>query len=130
MDFDSEIISKLKFIGKIGKGEKVNVKNLYVQPDGFLTKISRSFINYDTRENTFNFISTILKRSFEILSIHLSSKLQKDEIISNNLIKDITDSKTGIENLKETYSEDVMFCCKLETLIEEIDTKLAELNKV
>jgi hypothetical protein len=130
MDFDSEVISKLKFIGKIGKGEKINVKNMYVQPDGFLTKISRSFINYDTRDNTFTFISGILKRSFEILSLHLNKKNSRDEIIANHLIKDITDSKTGIENLKETYADDVMFCCKLETLIEEIETKLAEFNKV
>jgi ribosome-binding ATPase YchF (GTP1/OBG family) len=128
METDNDIISKLKFIGKIGKGEKINVKNMYVQPDSLATKISRSLINFDSRDNAFNFIQNVVKRSFELVNSHLFNKSQTDLIICNNLIKDLKESKNGISNLKETYADDVMFCCKLETLLEEIDTKLIDIE--
>jgi ferredoxin-NADP reductase len=35
-----------------------------------------------------------------------------------------------MENLKETYMNDIMFCCKLDTLIEEIKARLTEMNKL
>ena len=34
-----------------------------------------------------------------------------------------------MENLKDTYMNDIMFCCKLDTLIEEIRARLTEMNK-
>lgn len=130
MESDNDIISKLKFIGKIQKGEKINVKNMYVQPDGIATKISRSFINIDTRANTFNFLNTVVKRSFDLISLHSGSNSSFDKNLCINLIKDLRESKTGIENLKETYNSDVMFGCKLETLIQDIEGRLTELDKV
>lgn len=130
METDNDVISKLKFIGKIKKGEKINVKNMYVQPDSLATKISRSFINYDSRDNALNFIISVLKRSFDILNLHIieSNKNNAEMMVCTNLIRDLKESKVGIENLKDTYSDDVMFCCKIETLIQEIDAKLLEIE--
>ena len=47
MDNNDEIISKLKFIGKVRQGEKINIRNMVVQQEGLLTKIVRSFITVD-----------------------------------------------------------------------------------
>jgi hypothetical protein len=47
----------------------------------------------------------------------------------NNLIDDLKKSKSGIVNLKDTYVEDIKFCCDLETLLQMIDAKLIEYNK-
>ena len=63
---DDEIIPRIKFIGKIQKGEKMNVKHMQVQPDSIFTRISRSFIHTDTRSNTYTFVNYSIKKGFEI----------------------------------------------------------------
>ncbi len=130
MDLDNDVISKLKFIGKIQKGDKINVKNMNVQSDGLLTRFTRGFIYFDNRQNTLTFIHNTVKKSFEIISHHLNSKHTFDKIIFENMVKDLKDSVKGMENLKETYMNDIMFCCKLDTLIEEIKARLTEMNKL
>jgi hypothetical protein len=130
MDLDNDVISKLKFIGKIQKGDKINVKNMNVQSDGLMTRITRGFIYFDNRQNTLTFIHNTVKKSFEILNHHLNSKHTFDKIIFENMVKDLKDSVKGMENLKETYMNDIMFCCKLDTLIEEIKARLTEMNKL
>ncbi len=47
MDATNEVISSLKFIGKLKKGDKINTKFMYTQPDGVWTRFSRTFINQD-----------------------------------------------------------------------------------
>ena len=49
---DDDIIPRIKFIGKIQKGEKINVKHMNIQQDSIMNKIIRSFIHTDTRANT------------------------------------------------------------------------------
>ena len=44
METDKEVISRLKFIGKVQKGEKINVKYMFIQPEGIITRISRTII--------------------------------------------------------------------------------------
>ena len=56
MESDKEVISRLKFIGKVQKGEKINVKYMFIQPEGIATKISRSLINHCNRQNTLNHV--------------------------------------------------------------------------
>ena len=41
---DEDIIPRIKFIGKIQKGEKINVKHMNIQQDSLITKFTRSFI--------------------------------------------------------------------------------------
>ncbi len=52
MNTNDDIIPKLKFISRLNKGDKINVKNLYIQPNNIINKISRSFIHIDDRTNT------------------------------------------------------------------------------
>ena len=59
MNTNDDIIPKLKFISRLNKGDKINVKNLYIQPNNFFNKISRSFIHIDDRTNTLIFVNNI-----------------------------------------------------------------------
>lgn len=128
MDTNNEIISKLKFIGRIQKGEKINVKFMYVQPDGLLTRIARTLFSQDNRSNAYTFIEHTLKRSFDIITLtKFSSKTTERKIILN-IISDIEASLQGIANLKSTYLTDVMFCCKIDTLIQDTEAKLIEVK--
>lgn len=125
---DDEIIPRIKFIGKIQKGEKMNVKHMQVQPDSILTKISRSFIHTDTRSNTYTFVNYSIKKGFEILYQHLGSEKQFDRILCINLMNDLRNCKEGLQNIRETYIEDLMFCCKIDALIEETDARINDVQ--
>lgn len=130
MNLNKDIISRLKFIGKVKKGEKINVKFMYVQPDGLATQISRMLINQDNRGNTLSFLQETINRVFEIISGYERSRNPVDKIMCRNLIEDLKQSKTGLTNLKETYILDVKFCCDMDTLIQVIDTKLIEIEPI
>lgn len=125
----SEIISRLKFIGRIQKGEKINVKYMYVQPDNWTTSISRTLFASDNRLNCYNFIDTTVKRSFEIINLNKTSEKLSERCLVINIIKDIKDALQGITNLKDTYNQDVMFCCKLDTIIQDTTSRLVELEQ-
>ena len=129
-NFEEDNISRLKFIGKIKKGDKVNIKDMYVQPNNIITKINRSFVNVDNRNNTLSFILETIKKSFDELLNHLIRS--KDNLfdlnISTNMVLDLENSKVGLVNLKDTYNDDLMFCCKIDTIIQDIDARLDELK--
>lgn len=125
----SDVISKLKFIGLIQKGEKINVRGVCVQQDTFVTRFMRTFVTLDNRTNTFNFIEGIINRGFEIISLNLNKSHVRniDRRLVGNIITDIKKSIIGIKNMKDTYTYDIMFCCKLESLIECIEFKLDDI---
>lgn len=127
METNEDVISRLKFIGKIQKGEKINVRNMSVQPDSIITRIYRSFINLDSRINTLNFVTQIIKKSFELINMHLVNKRPFDKIWCVNIINDINNSRIGLLNLKDTYAADIMFCCKIDTLTQEMDARIQDM---
>lgn len=119
------VINELKFIGKVKKGEKINVKYMCVQPDGIVTKISRTLINPDTRTNALSFIRNTINKCFSILDYYMKSNNKQ---LCINIIRDLENSKQGIHNLKSTYADDTLFCCSIDTLIERIDVRLKEVS--
>jgi hypothetical protein len=129
-NFEEDNISRLKFIGKIKKGEKINIKDMVVQPNNVYTKIHRSFVIVDNRNNTLSFIFDTVKKSFEELLHHLDKSQTNlfDLNISTNMIQDLENCKIGLVNLKDTYLDDLMFCCKVDTINQDIDARLEEIK--
>jgi hypothetical protein len=129
-NFEEDNISRLKFIGKIKKGEKINIKDMVVQPNNVYTKIHRSFVIVDNRNNTLSFIFDTVKKSFEELINHLNKSQTNlfDLNISTNMIQDLENCKIGLVNLKDTYLDDLMFCCKVDTINQDIDARLEEIK--
>jgi hypothetical protein len=122
-----DIITKLKLIGMIGSGDKLNVRCLGVQSDSFITSIRRTFQKED-RVNTITFISQIINKSFELL-LSLKSESSRNSlplILSANLLKDLKKSICGIQNLKDTYHDDKLFICRLDFIIEDIEAKIKD----
>lgn len=128
MNANDDIIPKLKFISRLNKGDKINVKNLYIQPNNFINKISRSFIHIDDRTNTLIFVNNTIKKGFELFLHHIDSNNPFDNIVCQNILCDLKNCINGLLNLKETYCDDVMFVCKIDSLIEDIDARLAEIS--
>lgn len=127
MESDKEVISRLKFIAKVQKGEKINVKYMFVQPEGIATRISRTLIHQDNRSNTLNFLRGTIARTFEIISTYTTSTKESYRHISIHVINDLRQAKNGLNNLKDTYLDDIKFTCDIDTLLQEIDAKLAEI---
>jgi hypothetical protein len=127
MESNRETISRLKFIGKIQIGDKVNLKFMYMQPDGLMTQLSRS-INQDNRTKTLIFLQDTINKTFEIFKFYEKSENNSEQIMCFNLYNDLKSSKQGLNNLKETYSTDVKFTCDIDTLIQTIDGKIADMD--
>lgn len=129
MDSYQEIISRLKFIGKLKKGEKINTKQMYVQQEGLVTTLSRTFWAQDNRINTINFIHETIKFSFELLNNYDRSDTTPQKELAKHLVNDLRQVNQGLENLKQTYILDTKFCCDIDTLIEDIKAKLVIYNE-
>lgn len=127
MDGNKEIISRLKFIGKLKIHDKMNTKHMYVQPDGITTTISRTFFYPDNRQNAMTFVQETISRAFELLVTYDRSDKDSDKVLVIHLIKDLQQAKVGLIHLKNTYITDVKFCCDMDTLLEHIDAKLTNM---
>ena len=125
---EDDNISKLKFIGKLKKGDKINIKYMVVQQNNLITKLNRKLYNVDNRTNTLNFISDTVKKGFEELLLHINNNTVFDTNIGNNITADLDNCKIGLGNMKDTYSDDLMFCCKIDTILQEIDARLEEIK--
>ena len=128
METYKKIISDLKFISQLEKGDKINTKFMYRQPDGFTTRIIRTFFNHDTRQNTLKFIQETIYSTFDILLYYERSNKPSDRSTCINILSDLNKSKIGLNNLKETYSEDLKFKCDIDTILETIESKLKDIE--
>jgi hypothetical protein len=126
MNNEQEIVSRLKFIGKIKRGEKINTHHMYVQPTGIMTFVKRTFWDHDNRSNALTFIHDAITRAFELLITHNRSDKAPDKLLANNLIKDLRDATNGLDNIKITYQDDTKFCCDIDTILEFTTARLAE----
>ena len=124
MENNLEIISKLKFIGRLKKGEKINTQYMYVQPQGMVTTLSRTFVYQDNRGNALNFCNETISRAFELLVTYERDKSEEGKVTYTNLINDLREAQKGLLNLKTTYLCDTKLCCDVDIMIENIDKKL------
>jgi hypothetical protein len=102
---------------------------MFIQPDGIFTRISRSLINHDNRNNTLNFVRNTITRSFDIIASYSLSNKELHRTIRLHIIKDLEQSKIGLLNLKDTYLSDIKFTCDIDTLLQEIDAKLLDVEQ-
>jgi len=124
MDNYQEVISRLKFLCKINRGEKINTKQLFVVQDSFITTLTRTFWNQDNRINTIHFIQEIINKSFELLNVYSKSNKNDEKQLAKHLIYDLQKVIKGLLNLQYTYMFDTKFVCDIDTIIENIKARL------
>lgn len=131
MDKKRDVISNLKFISKIKKGEKILVRDMILQPPGIFTRISRTFISPDNKENARFFVENTIRSAIDLIKLNANSDKVSDRTMCKHVIRDIQLAKQqGINNLRYTYRYDRYFICNIDTLIEEIDAQLSELLSI
>ena len=125
MNSSQETISRLKFIGKLQKGEKINTHAMIIQPDTWYASFSRTFLCRDNRSNTLKLVREVVDNSFKLLFSYRESENEPEKILYGLLITDLTNATIGLGNLKSTYILDTKFCCDIETIISEITARLS-----
>lgn len=126
MDNHPEIIARLKFIGKLQKGDKINTRRMFVQSNGLITRLNRTFWNQDNRANGLSFVQETVRRAFDLLDVYYNSGSDEYLSLRENMVKDIQNSIHGLNNLKTTYCEDVKFGCDIDALLLIITAKLGK----
>ena len=117
-----EIMTRLKFVSKIKVGDKINTRNhLSIQPNNFLTRISRTIYLQDSRTNALLFISETINSALEYVQKLRISEQNRDKNILNTMLNDLKAAKIGIRNLSETYIDDLIIVSNFETILENID---------
>ena len=123
----NDIISKLKFLSKVQKNQKINVSGMFVQLVGTVTSVQR-FMQSESRTNTLNFIDKIIKGGINIIDKYNSRMTASQKLTISNIIEDLHSVKDGLRNLRHTYSDDIMFGSNIDTYMQLIDVKLRDVK--
>lgn len=111
----NNVIVDLKIISKIKKGQKLNTNTkTIVDSSSWLGSFNRKF-NSESRVLLLLYLNNILS---EIWSIILNTK---DKDIINNICNNLVLAKDGMNNLLETYKDDIGVNCKLSVILDDID---------
>lgn len=129
MNTDERVISKVKFISRIKKGTKINIRTMTMDPDTLFTRVKRTFYDTDSRDNTLDFCCTSIRHGFDILIKHLNSEKDYEKELGNALLFDFILAEEGLNNLKYTYIDDTMFCCNIDTLIQDMKSRLKSVSE-
>lgn len=124
-----QLISDLKFIAKIRAGERIDVKNRKIIGADVPSRMYRTMVSRETREETYEFIHSRTTKAIDKIYYYrdLDDPFYVDvaKIITDNLLA----TKEGIEGLVNTYEGDKKFVARLEALIEMQDAKISQKNK-
>ena len=115
----SDIISKLKFISRIKAGQKIDTRAMRIQENTYFNAFIRTLFP-DNRHNALGLFKEIITKAFQSIT-HCD-----DNILVCNIIDDIRNCISGLENFKTTYIDDVMFTCEIDTLVDDIELKLGQ----
>lgn len=116
------VVSKLKFLACVKKGDKIHTRYLLLQPKGLLTSLFRSLYPSD-REDTLQFITHVFEQTINLLEKQSVQGQYKD-----NLITDLRNAMQGVCNLKFTYKDDLKIRADIDTLLDTMEVTLASLG--
>lgn len=123
------ILTRLKFISKVKIGDKINTRNhLSIQPNNFITRISRTVILQDSRTNALLFISDTIIQAIELIDNFKNSQKISDKNLLKILLIDLKSAKIGINNLSDTYCDDLIIVSEFQTILQNIDFTLEEFD--
>ena len=138
--FIDENILNLKIISKIKENDKLlaNKSLLEIDSPHLFQSVNRWY-NKENRNITIEKLNNILEGTFKITKILLEKEKDNKEeksLEDNNsqifqtLILEMKNSLVGIENLKKTYSEDILVSSQLDLLISKLSSRIEKMSKL
>ena len=122
-----QTITHLKFISTFEPGDKINISTLQIEKNTLLNSIKRYWYG-ESRNTTLNFITTTIEQSFQIVLTLLNSDNIRDKMLCFSITIDLKKCINGLKNLQQTYSDDKLFFCTIDTIIDNIDAKISEIK--
>jgi len=111
-----DVLAKLKFIGTLKAGEKIDVNYRSIESYSIITSFKR-LIYGDGRNATYNFFTETINETKKIID---SCKTEDDIYTRNSALSYLAQAIQGIKATKQTYIEDKMFGCKLDITMDNI----------
>jgi hypothetical protein len=128
-DSRRQVLTRLKFIGRLQPHDKIDLRTLRVESNSIMTPLKRLFVTGDSRETTLNFFSSTIDRSFEIIAAHINSSNVSERIFCANVIQDLIASVKGLRATQGTYADDNYTVCEIDVLIQTVQAKIWEIQQ-
>lgn len=112
-----EVVVNLKVIAAIAVNTKLYTKGAYlnIEQHMFIPESLRRWYRQDSRDESIKRIDRTITKAI--------SYLQKEK---NTMSQYLKEAKTGILNMKETYSTCIQTVARLDTIIDKINTHCIE----
>lgn len=141
MSLPDKLFINLKIIAKIQKNGRISRSSdgiISLEDNNFYQSIKR-FVTSDSRKQSIFEINSIVNETLDCLINIVNSKFMNktysntDEYYKNYesitlIVKEISKSKIGIENLKFTYTKDANITSQLDILIIKINSSIKDMN--
>ncbi len=128
-----ELLSKLRFLSKIQKGEKLEIVSKLSLIDGgswinaFIRTVNGS---KESREHAFEFIQKVCEEGLEVATSFLNTQDTFQHEVGNMIIQALKEAQDGIKNHMDTYKSDRMFGSQVETFLKLLNAKLGVLEAI
>lgn len=124
-----DVSSKLKFISSLKEYEKIDIQSLQTMENGYITSIWRTFFyKTESRKTTYDFVKSVIGNAVMLCAQYLAHNDDMFKKFGLTIYTELQSCKKGINNLCKTYSDDVAYVSKFESIITIIDTTTQGLN--
>ena len=132
-----QVLTNLKIMSQIKKGEKIKTNTPILEIDKrYLTSIRRWWGN-DSRCSTIDFFTKVVNTSFEIIDKTYNEKKadtyyfnEENSRILQRFSLEMTNACKGLNNLKETYTNDVTTTSQIDIMIEKIKERVDKIQQI
>ena len=132
-----QILTNLKIISRIKKGEKMITNNMIMEIDNRYLQWVRRWWEQNSRVSTIDFFNKILDRAFQIIDETYDNKdkqnyyfNEENSRILQKFSLELSNARQGINNLKETYADDETTKSQLDIMDEKINQRIEKIQKV
>lgn len=130
-------ILNLKILSKIKENDKLLTNNELLEIDSpHLFQSINRWYNNENRNITIEKLNSILEDTFLITEKLLNENKEEKNLeetntqIFQNLILEMKNSLVGLENLKKTYSTDILISSQIDLLIGKLSTRIEKMTKL
>ena len=118
MDIE-EIIINLRILNQLDKNQKLITRGSYlnIETPSLIPEFIRRWNRQDNRFETIKKINSVINSAIKLIDT--------DKF---NMKQYLTDSKGGIDNLKETYATCTHTCARLDLILDKINGSNIDLN--
>lgn len=133
-----DTISKLRFLSKVKKGERLQVEGLSVVENTWYAKLIRAWNTMgevketgevkESRRKTLAFIRDLYDTGLKLAKSIVAETSSYYSELWNMLIKSLKDAQPGISNLMNSYESDRLYIAEVETFVDVLNAKINDLE--